>query len=268
MFSGCHVCIIVPAHNEQLSIGLVLEDLASLDADDGSSLIDDVVVCNNASNDATREIAAGIARRQGWAVVNEDNPGYGAACQAALKEALIRVRRLGVRPSDTIVVFVDGDRSVDVSDIYTLLKSVVGADLVIGCRSASLREPGALTLPQRAGNRFAAMLIRALWGVQLSDLGPLRAIWLDSLQNLNMRDQRFGWTIEMQIRAIQKQMIWVEVPVAVRRRIGKSKISGTVRGVCLAGYDIISTLFMLKRSERDKQSDVAASDNPEKMEKH
>lgn len=243
MFSGFHVTVIVPAHNEQASIGLVLDDLASVPGAEGSSLIDDVVVCNNASTDSTGETARENALPRGWSVIDEEVAGYGAACNAGIKAVMDRADG---NATGKVLVFVDGDRSVDTSYIRPLLAEIVaGAELVIGCRWPGLREAGALTLPQRAGNRIATLLIRLLWRRRVSDLGPLRAVRLESLMLLGMRDRRFGWTVEMQIRAIQEKLIVVEVPVAVLRRVGKSKISGTVRGVLLAGHDIIGTILKL-----------------------
>jgi len=241
------VTVIVPAHNEQASIGLVLDDLASLTGVDGSSLIDDVVVCNNASTDHTGRIARDVALPRGWSVIDEEVAGYGAACGAGVDAVMARADG-NVR--DKVIVFVDGDRSVDPENIRLLLAEIVaGAQLVIGCRLQALREAGAMTPPQRLGNWIATVLIRLLWQRQVTDLGPLRAITLPSLVWLGMRDRRFGWTVEMQIRAIQESLVVVEVPVTVRRRIGKSKISGTARGVLLAGYDIIGTILKLRQRQ-------------------
>lgn len=119
------------------------------------------------------------------------------------------------------------------------------ADLVIGSRTLGNTEKGALSIPQAFGNRLATALIRMLWKVQVTDLGPFRAISNDALQKLHMSDRRFGWTVEMQVAAIQQSIITVEVPVSTRQRIGKSKISGTVRGVFAAGHGILGTIFKL-----------------------
>lgn len=249
MYADHYVSVIVPAHNEELSIALVLEQLASVvapvsAASAGPSLIDEVVVCNNSSTDRTGAVARTVTSRYGWQVVEEGRPGYGAACHAAI-EALKQ------KPGEEIIVFVDADASVRVSELPKLLAEIsAGADLVVGSRVTSRREPGAMTLAQRAGNHFATMLVGLLWHRRISDLGPFRAIRRSELDRIGMRDRRFGWTVEMQVRAIQLGLDLREVPVTVRKRIGKSKISGTVRGVTLAGYDIVATILKLFLEEK------------------
>ena len=237
MYRDRHICVIVPAHNEQSSIGKVLEDLFSLLEPEGvGPLVDRVIVCDNASSDETSVIASRFPCR----IVKQPVLGYGAACHAALNE-----------PGEKdIVVFVDADCSVDVREMPDLLAPIVqGADLVIGARVASRREAGALSIPQQFGNLLASFLIRLLWRQPVTDLGPFRAIRWEALQIVDMQDRKFGWTVEMQVRAIQEDMRMIEVPVSVRKRTGRSKISGTVSGVVGAGTGILGTIFKLYLKE-------------------
>jgi len=234
MLGNCHVTAIVPALNEELAIAKVISDLSqSRDSTFGRTLIDQIVVCDNGSTDCTAE----IAKKHGAKVVYEAESGYGSACLAALK----------VMPEITdVVVFVDADQSVDIAELPKLLKPLAtGADLVIGARTAALAESGSLTLPQRFGNWLASFLIRKLWQVPVTDLGPFRAITASSLRKLNMEDRQYGWTVEMQVKAIQNNLTIVEVPVSSLRRVGKSKISGTIRGVIGAGHGILSKIMKL-----------------------
>jgi len=192
-----------------------------------------LIVADNGSTDRTAQ----VARAAGATVVFEPERGYGAACLAAL--AL-------VRPEVDIVLFVDSDGSDVVADASKIIASLVdgSADLVIGSRVAGSIEPGAMTPPQRFGNWLAPLLVRLIWGVRYSDLGPFRAIRRDALERLAMQDRDFGWTIEMQVRAAKQGLRIIEVPTGYRRRIGISKISGTIRGVLLAGTKI---LFVIGR---------------------
>lgn len=245
------VCIIIPALNEAPSIGRVIEGLFALticqQQPDGQSdhdrtgavgrLVDDIIVGDNGSTDATAE----IARQAGAMVLAEHEPGYGAACLAALAAPVKK----------EIVVFVDGDHSVVADELPALLDPIVeGADLVIGSRTLGKCDKGALSIPQRFGNRVASILIRILWGAKVTDLGPFRAITNTALTKIDMKDRRFGWTVEMQVRAIQLSLKTVEVPVTTRVRIGKSKIGGTVKGVIGASRGILGTLFKLYLNER------------------
>jgi glycosyltransferase involved in cell wall biosynthesis len=227
-----HITVIVPAHNEELSIAKVLADILALNSSEGTTLVDEIIVCDNASTDNT----ASIARSYPCSVVVEKNLGYGAACQTALKYP-------GERD---IIVFVDADCSVRVSEMPNLLEKIqLGADVVIGSRVTGYCEPGALTFPQQFGNWLASALIRFFWHYPVTDLGPFRAITHTALEKINMQDHEFGWTVEMQIRAIQENLNMVEVSVTTLRRVGKSKISGTVSGVIGAGRGILGTIFKL-----------------------
>jgi glycosyltransferase involved in cell wall biosynthesis len=219
------VAAVIPALNEEPSIGAVVAGLPR-------SLVHRVVVCDNGSTDRTAE----VARAAGAEVVAEPRRGYGAACLRAL--AVLRAD-----PPD-IVLFVDADQSDDLGDTAALLAPIVEgrAALAIGSRALGGAEPGALTPVQRFGNWLATRLLRLLYGVAATDLGPFRAIRWDALESLEMRDRDFGWTVEMQVKAARRGVTAVDVPVRYRRRVGRSKISGTVRGSILAGAKILGTI--------------------------
>ena len=232
MFRQNHIVAIVPARDEAASIGLVLTDITAIRNQTGEPVFDRVLVCDNGSSDTT----GAIARAHGAEVVYEPIPGYGAACQKALS---------GVSDTD-IVVFIDADRSLDISEALKLIAALCdGADLVIGSRPRALQAAGSMTLPQRFGNWLASLLIRLIWGVAVTDLGPFRAVRWQALNRLEMQDRSFGWTVEMQVKAIQLGLRMAEVPVHYRKRLGQSKISGTVSGVIGAGFGIVSTIVKL-----------------------
>ena len=223
------IAAVIPALDEEDAIGSLL---ASIDR----SLIRDVLVGDNNSRDRTAEIAL----RGGAEVVRVEERGYGAACQGALTR---------LRDDVTIVLFIDADGSDDPSEIERLIVPIVSgdADLVIGSRALGVVESGALTPQQRAGNWLATRLIRAIYHHTYTDLGPFRAIRRSLLDRIAMQDRRFGWTVEMQIRALQLGARVVEVPVRYRKRIGRSKISGTVAGVAKAAFWILYTIFKYAR---------------------
>lgn len=233
MIQQQHVSAVIPALNEERAIGRVVAELINLRNTQQLPLIDTVVVCDNGSSDAT----ATIAQQAGARVVHQRKPGYGIACLTAIA---------ALEYTD-IVLFVDGDHSCVAAQAESLLqKAADGTDLVIGSRTLGHMEPGALTLPQQFGNWLAARLIRILWGARVTDLGPYRAIRYTALQRLRMADHRFGWTVEMQIKAIQLGQTIEEVPVDSTRRIGQSKISGTLRGVIGAAHGILGTIAKLR----------------------
>ena len=234
MYEGLTVGAVIPARDEADNVGVVVSELLALRTDADQRVIDEVVVCDNGSADATAE----RARAAGARVVAEPTPGYGRACLTAVA---------ALRPAD-VVLFVDGDRSCAIRQTFDLLRAVAaGADLVIGSRALGRMEPGALSPPQIAGNRVASLLIRLLWGRTVTDLGPFRAIRSDALQRLDMRDTAYGWTVEMQIKAIQTNLRIVETPVdSLRRRSGRSKVGGTVRGVIGASAGILGTILRLR----------------------
>lgn len=217
---------VIPALNEAASIGLVLEALPP-------GLLRRVIVCDNGSSDGTAE----AARAKGAVVVRESRRGYGAACLKAL--ALI-----ASDPPDA-VLFLDADLSDDPAEAAALVAPIEAgrADLVVGSRTLGAREPGALTPQARFGNWLATRLLRALYGVRWTDLGPFRAIRWDAYVSLGMSDPDFGWTVEMQVKAARAGLRGVEVPVRYRRRIGRSKISGTLTGSVRAGMKILGTIF-------------------------
>jgi glycosyltransferase involved in cell wall biosynthesis len=191
-----------------------------------------IIVADNGSRDRTVE----IARQAGATVVTELRRGYGAACLRALAS---------LPPDAQTVVFMDADSSDDPAEAAGLLEPILKgrADFVLGSRTLGKAEKGALQPHQRFGNQLATFLIRALFGYRYSDLGPFRAIRVDALRKLDMRDRNFGWTIEMQIKAIRQKLRIEEVPVTYRSRIGVSKISGNLKASVLAGIKILWTVF-------------------------
>ncbi|HEX7809998.1 MAG TPA: glycosyltransferase family 2 protein [Thermoanaerobaculia bacterium] len=221
------VALIIPALDEESAIGPLL---GSIDR----TLVRDVIVGDNGSRDAT----ADVARAGGAEVVHVAERGYGAACAGALTRIAEDVE---------IVLFMDADGSDDPAEIPLLLQPIANgdADLVIGARTTI--EAGALTPQQRFGNWLATRLIALIYNHRYTDLGPFRAIRRDLLGRIAMRDRRYGWTVEMQVRALQLHARIVEVPVRYRRRVGKSKISGTVTGVAKAGWWILYTIFKYAR---------------------
>lgn len=188
-----------------------------------------IVVADNGSTDRT----ARVAREGGAEVVFEPERGYGAACLRALAE-------LARDPPD-IVVFLDGDHSDHPSELPDVVDPILTgeADLVVGSRVIGAREPGALSMQQQVGNAVACGALRVLYGVRYTDLGPFRAIRWSTLARLGMVDRNFGWTVEMQIKAAKLGVAYAEVPVSYRSRIGKSKVSGTLRGAVGAGAKIL-----------------------------
>ena len=234
MYEGLAVGVVIPARDEAENIGAVIGGLLELQTGTGQRIVDDIIVCDNGSTDAT----ADRARSAGARVTVEPTPGYGRACLTAIA---------ALRPVD-VVLFVDGDQSCEIGQTLDLLHAVAaGADLAIGSRVLGRMEPGALSPPQIAGNRVASLLIRLLWGAKVTDLGPFRAIRSSALRRLDMRDTAYGWTVEMQIKAIQRGLRLVERPVnSRRRRFGRSKVGGTVKGVIGASIGILGTILKLR----------------------
>ena len=225
----CDVTVVIPAHNEEASLPLVLDDLPE---------VGQVIVVDNASTDAT----AKVARQHGALVVEEPQRGYGAACLRGLA-AIEELVAAGRKPPQ-ITAFLDADYS----DRPELLGKLVApirsgdADFVLGSRLLGEREPGAMPPQSVYGNRLACLLMRMLFGVRYTDLGPFRAIDHQALCRLKMTDRNFGWTVEMQIKAARAGLKTVEIPVPYRRRIGHSKISGTLRGTIGASAKILYTI--------------------------
>ena len=242
MYRGMTVGAVIPARDEEGHIGAVVSDLLALTNEGGERVVDDCVVCDNGSVDATGR----CARDAGARVVAQPTPGYGIACLTAIA---------ALQPADA-VLFTDGDGSFKAAQATALLDALAdGAALAIGARPLGRIQPGALSLPQRAGNRVAALLIKWLWRAKVSDLGPYRAIRADALARLAMRDCAFGWTVEMQVKAIQQGLRIAEVPVdTLRRRFGKSKVGGTLRGVVGASIGILTTIAVLRwRQNREER---------------
>ena len=235
--------VIIPARDEEASVGRVVAGLLDLRFGADQAAVTAVVVCNNASTDDT----AAVARSAGASVIDQPQPGYGRACLTAL--AALRE----VDPKVDMVLFVDADGQFDERDALALIDGILaGADLVIGSRTLGQMDQGALSVPQRFGNWLATWMITALWGHRFTDLGPFRAIRAGCLAGLGMDSQTFGWTVEMQVKALQTGLICAEVPVATRRRTGRSKISGTLRGIVAAGTGIIGTILMLWWQEQTR----------------
>jgi len=227
------VAVLIPALDEEPALPGVL---ASIPAAGPGWRVGRVLVVDNGSRDRT----AAVARAAGATVVAEPRRGYGAACLAGLAH----LRR---RPPD-VVAFLDADQSDDPEGLPLLLAPIVAgkADLVIGSRTLGEREPGSLSPPQAFGNRLATALLYLLFGLRATDLGPFRAIRWPALESLGMRDRDYGWTVEMQARAARAGFAVGEVPVRYRRRLGRSKISGTVRGVLGAGWKIPVTIARVR----------------------
>ncbi|MEY2720034.1 MAG: hypothetical protein RLZZ273_1400 [Bacteroidota bacterium] len=224
MIAGQSIGVIIPALNEELSIGSVLEALPAA--------FDTVVVVDNGSADATARIAAS----KGALVVHEKQRGYGAACLRGIAE-------FAKNPPE-IVLFMDADASDHPDDALHVATEVASGacDFCIGSRSRGNHERGSLTPVQRFGNWLSTTLMRWIWKAPYTDLGPLRAIRYTTLVSMAMEDRTWGWTIEMQIKAAMHRIRTVEIPVRYRVRIGSSKISGTVMGSVKAGTKIIATI--------------------------
>jgi len=216
------IAVIIPAYNEEQSIGRVIADIPEW--------VDRVIVCDNNSTDGT----ADAARAAGAEVVFEEETGYGGAC----------LRAMDVLQGEEVIVFLDGDYSDYPEQMERLVDPLLlqGADIVIGSRTLGRAERGALTPQQRWGNCVACTLIRLIWGHRYTDLGPFRALRYSALAELDMQDRTWGWTVEMQVKAVKQNMTVREVPVDYRKRIGLSKISGTISGVLRAGAKILYTI--------------------------
>ncbi len=220
------VAVIIPAYNEEQSIGKVVKEIPL-------TYVDEIIVVNNNSTDGTVE----VARNAGATVLTETFQGYGAACLTGIDYCK--------RKNYDIIVFMDGDYSDYPEEIGLLLDPIIkeNYDFVLGSRVLGKREKGALPLQSRIGSIIAGFLINLFWGVKYTDLGPFRAIKLDKLLELRMKDKWYGWTVEMQIKAAQKNYKIKEVPVRYRKRIGKSKVTGTIKGTVMASIIILKTIF-------------------------
>jgi glycosyltransferase involved in cell wall biosynthesis len=238
MHASPKIAVVIPVFNEQEAIQNVLSDIPRrLDAD--------VVVVDNGSTDRTVD----LARQMGARIVHEHRRGYGWACLAGI-DAL---------ETPDIVVFLDGDYSDHPDEMTLLVEPIVEghADLVIGSRTLGTREAGALLPQARFGNWLATWLIRRLFGANFTDLGPFRALTYPALVKLDMQDKTFGWTVEMQVKAARMDFRFLEVPVSYRRRIGVSKITGTISGTIRAGWKILYTIFKYRFTETPQSTRLA-----------
>lgn len=219
--------VIIPAFNEEQSIGLVIQEIPDV--------VSEVIVVDNNSSDATAE----QAERAGATVLKEPKMGYGYACLKGMDY----VAQQNELPD--IIVFLDGDYSDYPQELSKVIAPILDddVDLVIGARVAALREPHSMTPQQIFGNGLATWLMKLFFGAKYTDLGPFRAIKYKALLSLQMQDKTYGWTVEMQLKALKQKLRYVEVPVRYKNRIGVSKVSGTVKGTIMAGIKIIGWIF-------------------------
>lgn len=219
--------VIIPAYNEEASIGKVISEIPDI--------VSEVIVVNNNSTDSTAE----TARKAGAAVLTENRKGYGYACLKGMDHIAAHP------PHPDIVVFLDGDYSDYPSELTKIVAPVIEEkmDMVIGARVKELRENGSMTFPQRFGNKLATSLMSLFFNSRFTDLGPFRAIKYQKLLELEMEDKTYGWTVEMQLKALRKNYSYTEVPVHYRNRIGVSKVSGTFKGAFMAGVKILGWIF-------------------------
>ena len=225
MIDDKKIVVIIPAFNEEESLPKVIKDIPDF--------VDEVIVANNGSTDNTEE----VAKKLGATVVTENERGYGAACLKAIDYIKNK--------SYDIIVFLDGDYSDHPEEMFNVVEPIIKKDfdLVIGSRMLGKREKGAM-LPQAVfGNWLSTFLINLFWNYKFTDLGPFRAIKYSSLIKLNMQDRNFGWTVEMQIKAAKQKLKTTEVPVSYRKRIGKSKVTGTLKGTVKASVKILYLIF-------------------------
>ncbi len=232
------VLVIIPAFNEARAIAQVIGDVPDE--------VDEIVVVNNASTDETED----NARAAGATVLTEPRQGYGFACLRGIEYARAR--------QPDVVAFLDGDYSDHPDEMTRLLRPIEDgeADMVLGSRIRGESEPGAMLPQAQIGNRVACALMRWIWGAEYTDLGPFRVIRFEDLLALDMQDQTYGWTIEMQIKAVEAGLRIREVPVSYRKRVGVSKITGTIAGTAKASAKILWTIgrFAFRRGENVPES--------------
>jgi len=226
------VKVIIPAFNEQDSIAKVIQDIPSL--------VEEVIVVSNNSTDLTEV----NAKHAGATVLTENNKGYGYACLKGM-DYIASTSLIDSSQKPDIIVFLDGDYSDYPEELTKIIAPIIedNIDLVIGSRVKKLREDGAMTPQQIFGNWLATKLMSLFFNAKFTDLGPFRAIKYDKLLALNMVDKTYGWTVEMQLKALKQKLSYTEVPVNYRNRIGVSKVSGTIKGSIFAGIKILSWIF-------------------------
>jgi len=219
--------VIIPAYNEQDSIGLVINDIPEI--------VDEVIVISNNSTDNTEE----NAKKAGATVLKEPRKGYGYACLKGMEYVA------GLSQKPEIIVFLDGDYSDYPEQLTEVVAPIIEKDIdfVVGARVEEYREKGAMTPQQVFGNWLATFLMKLFFGAKFTDLGPFRAIKYDKLLALEMQDKTYGWTVEMQLKVLKKKFSYVEIPMKYRNRIGVSKVSGTVKGTVMAGIKILTWIF-------------------------
>lgn len=219
--------VIIPAYNEADSIAKVVKDIPDI--------VNEIIVVSNNSTDRTEE----NAKKAGATVLTEKNKGYGNACLKGLEY----VKNQPEKPD--IIVFLDGDYSDYPEELSKLVAPIIkeNIDFVIGARVESLREVGSMTKPQIFGNWLATSLMKFFFRATFTDLGPFRAIKYSKLLELNMVDKTYGWTVEMQLKALKQKLSYTEIPVNYRNRIGVSKVSGTIKGSIFAGIKILSWIL-------------------------
>jgi glycosyltransferase involved in cell wall biosynthesis len=222
-----NIKVIIPAFNEEASIGLVIHDIPKL--------VNEVIVVDNNSTENTAE----VARKSGATVLFEKRKGYGFACLKGLSY----LSELKQKPD--IVVFLDGDYSDYPEELTKIVAPILNdnIDFVIGARTKNLREMGSMTPPQVFGNWLSTTLMKIIYNSTFTDLGPFRAIKYDVLEKLSMEDTTYGWTVEMQLKILKNKFTYTEIPVRYRNRIGTSKVSGTLKGVIFAGIKILGWIF-------------------------
>ena len=219
--------VIIPAFNEQDSIAHVIHDIPDI--------VSEIIVVNNNSTDNTEP----VSKKAGATVLTEERKGYGYACLKGMEY----IASKDVKPD--IVVFLDGDYSDYPSELTHIVSPIIekNIDFVVGSRVKRLREPGSMTFPQVFGNWLATGLMKLFFRANFTDLGPFRAIKYDKLLALKMVDKTYGWTVEMQLKVLKKRYNYTEVPVQYKKRIGVSKVSGTIKGAIFAGVKILSWIF-------------------------
>lgn len=223
------IVVIIPAFNEEESIARVIKDIPSI--------VDEVIVVSNDSTDQTES----NAKNAGATVLTESRKGYGYACLKGMEY----IARFDDAQRPDIVVFLDGDYSDYPEELTKIIQPITeeNIDFVVGARVKELREAGSMTFPQIFGNWLATSLMRLFFRSKFTDLGPFRAIKYDKLLALNMEDKTYGWTVEMQLKALKQKLSYKEVPVRYKNRIGVSKVSGTVKGAIFAGVKILTWIF-------------------------